>query len=591
MGECPGTGETSPRRQSLSARTRVARLNRPPSRKLKPYRLVERRVPRKVHALPRQLRLRAAQLRQQMPRRARTESHRIAAHPIRREILLQDPPVRHVRRRAASLQHPALPQTDLDRQRHARRPVRLQAKLKPALPLHYRCHLLQLAHLRLASLAPQRSPIPVIHLLRRHQRLVVRRAQRLAEDVFRSLLHASVRHELALAEERSREAHGVDHRTAIARAEEAAALLQHQGRVPTPAPDARQAHRAEPLFVILGQRLPGRQRTGEFRVLQQRREPRILRRQSARQSGELPVAIVHRQIVHREPVPAHGAAHELVLALGNLRHHFAIGMQQIHHGAQIAPHRVEQFRPPQLPRQTRNPAVHRRVVRHRAALDKLAILINIDEDGQFIERSTVTYNTAMDRGVTGLAGKLRRPELLDPVRRNLRAMMYLLHPDGEVVTEVSKRQDQFVRGTMSGYWFPVNYLAVHDGDRQLAGLARGLAPENARLSALLEYPQLAAPLPAAEALPEDYEKWFGAVGLARIRRGRWDATLVLQESSRFFSARNGGAVINAVRFATSFFGKGQFVPDACVKEGPKYVDRKSTRLNSSHLGISYAVFC
>ena len=205
----------------------------------------------------------------------------------------------------------------------------------------------------------------------------------------------------------------------------------------------------------------------------------------------------------------------------------------------------------------------------------LAEGIDIDEDGQYVERSTVTYNTVTDRAFTVMAAKLKRPELLDPVRRNLRAMMYLLHPDGEVVTEVSKRQDQFVRGTMSGYWFPVNYLAAHDGDGQLAGLARGLAPENARLSALLEYPELAGPLPPAEALPEDYEKWFGAVGLARIRRGRWDATMVLKESSRFFSARNGGVVIQAVRFATSFFGKGQFVPDACVKEGSKYVFRQS----------------
>jgi hypothetical protein len=205
----------------------------------------------------------------------------------------------------------------------------------------------------------------------------------------------------------------------------------------------------------------------------------------------------------------------------------------------------------------------------------LAEGIDIDEDGQFIERSTVTYNTVTDRAFTVLAAKLKRPELLDSVRRNLRAMLYLLHPDGEVVTEVSKRQDQFVRGTMAGYWFPLNYLAVHDGDRQFAGLVRGIGPEHARLSALLEYPELSAALPQPEPLPENYEQWFGAVGLARIRRGRWDATMVLKDSSRFFSARNGGAVINAVRFATSFFGKGQFVPDDCVKDGSKYVFRQS----------------
>ena len=201
----------------------------------------------------------------------------------------------------------------------------------------------------------------------------------------------------------------------------------------------------------------------------------------------------------------------------------------------------------------------------------LAEGIDIDADDQYTERSTVTYNTICDRAFTVLAAKLKRPELLDPVRRNLRAMMYLLHPDGEVVTEVSKRQDQFVRGTMSGYWFPVQYLAVHDSDGQFSTLARQLAPDNARLSALMEYPELNSALPVAAPLPEYYEKLFPLVGLARIRRGPRDATIILQNSSRFFSARQGPLVVNAVRFATSFFGKGQFIPEATAQRGGAYV--------------------
>jgi hypothetical protein len=201
--------------------------------------------------------------------------------------------------------------------------------------------------------------------------------------------------------------------------------------------------------------------------------------------------------------------------------------------------------------------------------------VDIDADGQFIERSTVTYNTVCDRAFTVLAAKLNRPELLDPVRRNLRSMMYLLHPDGEVVTEVSRRQDQFVRGTMAGYWFPVQYLAVRDGDGQFANLARQLARENARLSALMEYPELTRALPDNAALPEDYEKLLPLMGLARIRRGPFDATMVLEGNSRFVSARKGAAVINAVRFATSFFGKGQFVPDSGLKTSGAYVFRQA----------------
>jgi hypothetical protein len=196
----------------------------------------------------------------------------------------------------------------------------------------------------------------------------------------------------------------------------------------------------------------------------------------------------------------------------------------------------------------------------------LAEGVDIDDDGQYIERSTVTYNTVTDRAFCVMAAKLKRPDLLEPVRRNLQAMLYLLHPNGEVVTEVSRRQDQFARGTMAGYWFSVNYLAAHLRDGQFSSLSRRIGPDPARLSALLEYPELAGSLPEDSMLPEDYERAFPLMGLARIRRGSRDATMVLRDSSRFFSLRNGAVVIEAVRFAASFFGKAQFVPASASRE-------------------------
>jgi hypothetical protein len=200
----------------------------------------------------------------------------------------------------------------------------------------------------------------------------------------------------------------------------------------------------------------------------------------------------------------------------------------------------------------------------------LAEGIDIDRDGQFTERSTLTYNVVTDRALLVMAAKLKRPELLEPVRQNLRALLYLLHADGEVVTEISRRQDQYTRGNTNGYWFPLTYLAVVDRDGQFATLARQ-AERGARLSTLLEYPELSQPLPAGAPLPTDFERSLPDIGLARIRRGPLSATLVLGGSSRFFALRYGDAVIEGVRFASAFFGKGQFVPDSTERRGTTYL--------------------
>jgi hypothetical protein len=118
-------------------------------------------------------------------------------------------------------------------------------------------------------------------------------------------------------------------------------------------------------------------------------------------------------------------------------------------------------------------------------------------------------------------------------------------------------------------------MAVTGQDGRLSTLAARAAADGARLSALLEYPELSQPLPAPRSLPEDFEKTFADVGIARIRRGPLSATLVLGGSSRFFTLRHGGAVMDGVRFATSFFGKGQFVPQTAVKNGNTYQFRQT----------------
>jgi hypothetical protein len=201
--------------------------------------------------------------------------------------------------------------------------------------------------------------------------------------------------------------------------------------------------------------------------------------------------------------------------------------------------------------------------------------IDMDDDGQFSERSTTVYNPITCKALSVVALKLGRPELLDYVRRNLDSMLWLQHPGGEVVTEISTRQDQYERGSMDRYWFPLRLLAVRDGNGRYATLVRSVEGRAASLSAILRYPELAAALPAPAPIDEDFVHAMPSLDLVRFRRGDVSASLLANGSSRFFTLHHGACVVEAVRFASAFFGKGQFRPTAMESASGGYLLRQS----------------
>lgn len=201
----------------------------------------------------------------------------------------------------------------------------------------------------------------------------------------------------------------------------------------------------------------------------------------------------------------------------------------------------------------------------------LAEGIDIDEDNQYTERSTGTYNMVVNSSLVILADKLKRWDLLNPVRRNLDAVLHLMHAGGELVTDISSRQDRHTRSSISAYCLVLQYLALRDQNPVFAGLAKPYVRDAFPLSLLMQWPELArTDLPAAPA-PTRYERHFARMGATRIRRDLTSATILSKRDSRFFQLRHGDAVINAVRFATGFFGKGQFRATSFEKKDGAYV--------------------
>ena len=210
----------------------------------------------------------------------------------------------------------------------------------------------------------------------------------------------------------------------------------------------------------------------------------------------------------------------------------------------------------------------------------LAEHIDIDPDGQFNEKSTNSYSPIVDRSLIIMARGLRMPELLEPVRRNLLMTLYYVHPNGEVVTEGSNRQDKGTIGNMSRYYYCYRYMALHDKNGEMAAMCRLIEKTcpTEQLAGYLDYfledPTLWNELPANKPLPVSYAKAFPYSGVVRIRRDVWDAT-ILSNNAGWLTFHKGNTVLQGMRVAASFFGKGQFQSEKVEQQGDSWVLTKS----------------
>lgn len=219
--------------------------------------------------------------------------------------------------------------------------------------------------------------------------------------------------------------------------------------------------------------------------------------------------------------------------------------------------------------------------RYVARIDQwLAEHIDLDPDGQYTEKSTNSYSPIVNRSLIIMAKGLDKPELLEPVRKNLEMTLYYVHPNGEVVTEASNRQDKGTIGNMSRYYYCYRFMALQKNNGEMAAMARQIEKTSTKeqlagyLDYFLEDPTLWKELPADKPLPINYAKNFPYSGVVRIRRGNWDTTF-LSNNTSWLTFHKGNAVLQAMRVASSFFGKGQFQSEKIEQQGDTWIFRKS----------------
>ncbi len=227
--------------------------------------------------------------------------------------------------------------------------------------------------------------------------------------------------------------------------------------------------------------------------------------------------------------------------------------------------------------------------------DYLSDGIDQDDDGFYSEYSPI-YAMLCNWCFMEVAKRLDRPELLEPVRRNLDLTLKLCHTGGQVASEFSVRADTGKLGMLHALVEMGNldrkgeYLTVARDhlDRQIRTMDDRLAAavdENsysfgALLGEAFELISLSA-LPATDVepkpIPDNYRLRTSTFvnrqrSMVRIRRGKLSVTAIgRNDLTNLLAVRYGDAIIDGMRFMYNYYGTHGMVDPDLPEEGDEIV--------------------
>lgn len=211
----------------------------------------------------------------------------------------------------------------------------------------------------------------------------------------------------------------------------------------------------------------------------------------------------------------------------------------------------------------------------------LAEGIDIDENGEFTEKSPGIYNCVNDNALIILAEELGKPELMQHAFKNLEMMLHYIEPDGSVFTQNSVRVDKG-EGMPGQSFYPTNYYYLY---LQAAYLSDN--PVFAKMAELIYQSALRSDkgvpgavwlymleenlrdfVPEQSELSNEYEVFYKPSGI--VRRRKKDLMVTLLANSPNFLFIQKGHLRCYVRMCASFFAVAQFKPKEIIETDDGY---------------------